>query len=620
MRVLAPLLLLVAFWPGLAHAQDDAPSAVVYADGWRWSSVTPNAARGQAFRSVATDPLRPDRAVALSRSGAVWLSEDGGSTWREVLRAPQGLGGEDAVDAEDVLLRAEAMAEDLFSETIDLTEDPEDFTTDPEDVESPAEEIIEIVSGEGLAVDQLVRDERGEGPVLEGGLVWFHPAGGVVLVSRSDGLWRSEDGGQRYQRVGAEAALTDLALGPDGAMLLAAAGPGSDGAADPGGIRFSLDGGRAWIHIGGPLDERPVADLALHPADALWYAAADDGLYVSSDGQTWAPLTAGRGFDTLALLPDPQVPGALWFTNPGEVRRTDDGGQRSFRLSAAPLPTTRQLLAGPTPGQLLLCGADGVWESVDGGVIWRPVTLGLTSPEVWAVARTQDGLLAVTERGIFRLDPPQTAATGLTSKPLPLGMEALLAASMGRPGMGMDSLNVSARRTALRQATPALIVRGEGYRRDGLDADWRSLTNDGDLQSYWRVTAQLTWGQGNSSTAGDTSFDLDNAPAGDLYYVVGDDVYATDDLSSVPSAAANISGASVQYRAMMADQIAELYFTRVRLTNEQAEQTGGDLRAQALFALQLAEIDALLDAYTDGALSLSAAGALPTDSTEEDSL
>lgn len=97
-------------------------------------------------------------------------------------------------------------------------------------------------------------------------------------------------------------------------------------------------------------------------------------------------------------------------------------------------------------------------------------------------------------------------------------------------------------------------------------------------------------------------------------------MYATDDLSSVPSAAANISGASVQYRAMMSEQIAELYFTRVRLTNEQAEQTGADLRAQALFALQLAEIDALLDAYTDGALSLSAAGTLPTDSTEEDSL
>jgi hypothetical protein len=96
MRVLAPLLLLVASWPGLARAQDDAPSSVVYADGWRWSSVTPNAARGQAFRGLATDPLRPDRAVALSRAGAVWLSEDGGSTWREVLRAPQGLGGDDA--------------------------------------------------------------------------------------------------------------------------------------------------------------------------------------------------------------------------------------------------------------------------------------------------------------------------------------------------------------------------------------------------------------------------------------------------------------------------------------------------------------------------------------------
>lgn len=619
MRVLAPLLLLVASWPGLARAQDDAPSSAVYADGWRWSSVTPNAARGQAFRGLATDPLRPDRAVALSRTGAIWLSEDGGSTWREVLRAPQGL-SEEGIDAEDVLLRAEAMAEDLFSETIDLTDEPEDFTVDPEDVENPAEEIVEIVSGEGLAVDQLVRDERGDGPSLEGGLVWFHPAGSFVLVSRSDGLWRSDDGGQRYQRVGDEAALTDLALGPDGLTLLAAAGPGSDGPVDPGGVRFSVDGGRAWIHVGGPLDERPVADLTLHPADSLWYAAADDGLYVSNDGQSWAPLTAGRGFMTLALLADPQAPGALWFTNPGEVRRTDDGGQRSFRLSAAPLPTTRQLIAGPTPGQLLLCGADGVWESVDGGVIWRPVTLGLTSPEVWVLARTTTGLLAVTERGIFRLDPPQAAATGLTSSPLPLGMEALLAASMGRPGMGVDSLNISARRTTLRQLTPALIVRGEGYRREGLDADWRSFTNYGDVQGYWRVTAQLTWGQGNSSSAGDTSFDLDAAPDGDLYYVVGDDVYATDDLSSVPSAAANVSGESVQYRSMMAEQIAELYFTRVRLTNEAAEKSAGDLRAQALYALQLAEIDALLDAYTDGALSLSAAGALQTDSTEEDSL
>lgn len=140
--------------------------------------------------------------------------------------------------------------------------------------------------------------------------------GRLWLGTDARGLWRSEDGGATWLRVG-EDGLTvwSAAVAPDRPdLVLAGLGPpdaGASVAGYPRGIRVSPDGGASWVEVAQP--ELRVADIV----SALAFGATDtsrvfasgynEGLFVSRDrGVTWLPLPVPveqqRFYDALHVL------------------------------------------------------------------------------------------------------------------------------------------------------------------------------------------------------------------------------------------------------------------------------------------------------------------------------
>lgn len=588
----------IALLTGLALAQGTEPEPgdlleapvpveepVVFSQDHTWVEVTPALAGSRSFVSVARDPFEVGRGLAVDVRGAVWLTVDGGLSWSQVLRATHIVGYESGPNEEDVLLQAEATAEDLFGGEVDSDLDP----FEQEELEDALE-----IAADASDVDQMVDLEEGSSDTAGtrlGGEVWFHPRDeGVVLFSRADGLWRSRDGGRHFSQVGDLTTATCFELSPWGVVLA-----GTDQ-----GIRYSVNLGRTWIRAGGPLDESRVRDLAYDEDALTWYAATDSGLFSSADGESWERVGDWNA-DLRAVVVDPDMVGGLWVATDNEVLRSDDGGLRLFALARHPLPGTTSLVHFDR-GHLLQSGADGVWESRDGGLTWKPVSLGLPGPVVWDLALIGDQLVSAGAHGLFRLAEGRPGSVTHANTPTKHPEEtvpdltSVLGMALERAGMDPLSDGRFRRRAFARRGVPQLLIRGQAAESEAFGGDYSSRTNDGASGMTWRGTVELRWGRGESTDGGEIEVD-------DGYFVLGDEIYSTTDRGSLPPAAANVSSKSVLYRQVIAGTVMDLYFTRNELVRQRDQLPPDDLRARAHHELKIQEVTAMLDVYTDGGFS-----------------
>jgi hypothetical protein len=81
---------------------------------------------------------------------------------------------------------------------------------------------------------------------------------------------------------------------------------------------------------------------------------------------------------------------------------------------------------------------------------------------------------------------------------------------------------------------------------------------------------------------------------------IGDEVFDLDDVGSYSAAAANTVSDITKYRGFLAESLTELYHTRLRLEAQRGSVQTLPLQEQVVYALTVEEIDAQLDAYTDG--------------------
>lgn len=159
----------------------------------------------------------------------------------------------------------------------------------------------------------------------------FDAAGRVLWLGAHTGLYRSEDGGQRWVQV-----------------TLSAPGHGPD-----------------------------VMAIALHPADAaIVYAGTHEAgvLKTTDGGKTWAGVNTGlRGLDVHGLAIDPNAPaklhGLVRETGAG-LYRTTDGGQTWVRVDDGPPGETKVLASVNIPtgmgGIFLYAGTgDGLQRNPD---------------------------------------------------------------------------------------------------------------------------------------------------------------------------------------------------------------------------------------------------------------
>jgi photosystem II stability/assembly factor-like uncharacterized protein len=261
----------------------------------------------------------------------------------------------------------------------------------------------------------------------------------TLFVGTADGLWRSTSWGASWERVRGR---------PSGAQL--------DG----------LGAARTIVPMG----------------PQVWLGG-DAGLYTSTDfGETWAPLSATRGVQSLLLSRWPQADPTVFVGTREGLLRSRDGG-RTFAPTALAAAVHRLEWPGPAlvvasargllvttdegehfagPGRGLPEGevramalssyfavdpnlftapaSGGVFRSSDGGISWAPA--GLPGERVADLVWLGPFLYAAAESGVFRTDDGGRTWARISDSPgrpnrllFPLapaaGLEAFLATDRG---------------------------------------------------------------------------------------------------------------------------------------------------------------------------------------------
>jgi photosystem II stability/assembly factor-like uncharacterized protein len=178
-----------------------------------------------------------------------------------------------------------------------------------------------------------------------------------VLAATSKGLLRTGDGGRTWQQValGISEQISTLVVSPNDPNLVVAA--------TAMGFFRSRDGGDTWAQISSGLGDIQVHSVAFVPSnDRILFAATPKGLFRSGDeGVTWQRATGGIPWTDLTGLvihPDGRTMYASDFTHGGVFRSTDAGGTWE-RLPSEGLASERiwTLAVDPTAAERLLAAS-----------------------------------------------------------------------------------------------------------------------------------------------------------------------------------------------------------------------------------------------------------------------
>src|SRR5205823_2251011 len=170
-----------------------------------------------------------------------------------------------------------------------------------------------------------------------------------ATTGRKDGLYRTTDGGQTWERSsrGLERHPIRIAVAPSDPDVVYAGTQRAGGGDDEAGVYRSVDGGANWFPANNGIGIGQVDDLAIDPRDAdVAYAAAErrcescaygTALKTVNGGRQWVVVGDGIGtyFYPSSLSISPGDPDVVYAGSPnGAVYRSIDGGQQWSRIDA----------------------------------------------------------------------------------------------------------------------------------------------------------------------------------------------------------------------------------------------------------------------------------------------
>ncbi len=227
-------------------------------------------------------------------------------------------------------------------------------------------------------------------------LVYVGAFGHAHGANPERGVYRSKDGGATWEQVlfrSAEAGVVDLALDPTNPRIIYAAfwegvhrahelisgGPGS-------GLFRSTDGGDRWEEIShkpglpqGMLGRMGIVASAAKPGRVWAIIEAKDGCVARSDdyGETWQRVNEGgevrqRPWYYMHVFADPQDAETVWIMNLNAWKSTDGG--RNFVQVPGTHGDYHDLWIDPRNTQRIIQGNDGgATVSFNGGESWSTI-------------------------------------------------------------------------------------------------------------------------------------------------------------------------------------------------------------------------------------------------------
>lgn len=331
-----------------------------FSGGLPWSQVPDTTATRGAAEQIQFDRLDPSRIYVAELDRGVIKSADGGNTWA---RVNNGLGN----------LRTRSLA---------VVDTLRYVGTDGAGVYvTSANDPLWHAVNNGLTnsvVDALLGSATSPNSILAG-----TDGGGIFSSSNRGASWTRLDGGLL--------ATFGFSLAVDRVTHVVHAGLGFGDR-----VWRSSDFTTTWTRGNGPVSRNSEHGVAVDPvvANRIYLSSYGSGVYRSDDGgATWSnpdSLTA-----TLAnrfvrdLVVWPNQSGHLFVaTGIGPFESVDAGAHWTSRVGNLPPSfSVRSLAFVPGAPPTLYAGSDtsGLYKSIDGGVTWSPVNVGLPSLFIRAV-------------------------------------------------------------------------------------------------------------------------------------------------------------------------------------------------------------------------------------------
>jgi photosystem II stability/assembly factor-like uncharacterized protein len=369
--------------------------------------------RGQPI-ALVVDPKDPNRILMNAYDGGVFISSDGGQTWKDASRGYSG------------------------AQTWSIAVHPSD----------PARVLVASKNGVHLSTDG---GQTWQGvinhPLLNNILaVAFDPSNDHTFVAGQEivgFIARSTDAGAHWtipqKSTGQDVpngrrSVYQIAFAPSHPAVVYAA-TGIDTITvdiprdtDGPGVLKSSDDGVTWApaNTGLAAAHFNVLAVAVDPNDenTVYAGTLSDGIYKTVDGGGhWSAVNSGLGpREIRSVALDPRHPEIVYAGAGGAgVWRSPDGGA-SWQQTSLGLPPEANifgLVVDPTQSDVIYAADrfSGVYASQDGGQTWARMNRGLQMRAVNELAISADGqhLYAATEgHGVYRLDfngkAPQAAA------------------------------------------------------------------------------------------------------------------------------------------------------------------------------------------------------------------
>ena len=394
---------------------------------------------GADIRSLVFDPANPERAFAGTSAGHIYLSDDGGTSFRNAgveIPFPSWVVGTLLFDENRPgrlwagLWGIWGGGRVAFSDDSGAT-----WTVRPGSASGEAQ-VYALATVPGVP-DRLFAGTRAGVELSDDAGLTFRPVGrdlaGLIHVSSLHvdrqrpqvvvaGTWRqayrSEDGGRTWRGV-----FDGMILDSEVFSLHAAADrPGELWASTCGWVYRGDRLGDKWTRFQAGLTERRTPSFAVLPGERL-LAGTVAGAFLSTDRGASFRRTTPESLAVLAIAYHPARPdriligtegAGIWSsTDAGESFRARPVAMRNLRVPALDQDGAHLFAAVVHAGP-----ASGIYRSPDGGSSFEPLPSEL--PTVLAMAISGDRLFVATERGLFERErpPAEGAESAGSSAPL----------------------------------------------------------------------------------------------------------------------------------------------------------------------------------------------------------